>query len=455
MNLPQSGPSGGRKRSTRTVWGAVRAVSSVSTSGRPSLAIAGGRLPGRETVRIPCAIGEGTRHAVLQARADRVVQTGARVTGPARSGEDGVAPGGPRDPGATGDLAQVGSGPSRPARARPSPPRRRVLLCGPGWRLKFETFFHVFDKALLNGLCRAGHQVRHFSDRDTADAVFFGWRRLGRPAVQRRLRRAVERFEPDILLLVHADLVELATLRDIRRAAPALIVASVDCDPLLPEPRERLIRPRAGGRRDLRHQRRRDPAPALRRADRQRHFVPNPLDPAILDPARYAESRRRHDLAYPTRAKERLRLHRYGAPRRARSSRCARSGGMARRSMAGRSSARSRRRGRRSTIRPSTTTSIRRTGSRSSTGWGSASACAGPAAIASFWARTRRSGTTDPKTWPRSCARPFARAAGPRSRARGARPICAQFDSGLVADYLVARLTGSDPGDLAWAEGGT
>lgn len=194
----------------------------------------------------------------------------------------------------------------QPPAAPPSVPRRRVLVCGPGYRLKFANFFHAFDKALMNGLIRAGHHVRHVSDRDTADGAFLGWRAIGRPVVQRHLREVAEAFEPDILLLLQADLVAPATVRAIRAALPGLVVANVDCDCPRVAPAMRRIERFApvvdatfvtsGGRilADLR--RRIGPA----------FFLPNPLDPAILDAGRHAGIERTHDIVLATRAGDRF-----------------------------------------------------------------------------------------------------------------------------------------------------
>lgn len=337
------------------------------------------------------------------------------------------------------------------ARTGPCPPRRRILLCGPGWRMKFETFFHVFDKALLNGLCRAGHQVRHFSDRDTADSVFFGWRQVGRLAVQRRLRRAVELFEPDILLLVHADLVELETLRAIRRAAPALIVASVDCDPLLPAPRERLTRHApmvdatfvtSGGAL----------LSELRRQIGTAFFVPNPLDPAILDPDRYAEIERTYDLAYPSRAKERFAFT--DAVRRAAPELSVLEIGRTGPPLYGRpferalSSARA-------ALNKSAFDHDLYSSDRIAQLYG-----LGLCVCMSRTSGYREILGPDAALWhdgPEDLAAQLREAVGSGRWAEIARvgraAYLAQFDSVLVADYLVARLTDSDLGDLIWAEG--
>ncbi len=340
---------------------------------------------------------------------------------------------------------------TRSAWASPAPPRRRVLLCGPGWRLKFETFFHVFDKALLNGLVRAGHQVRHFSDRDTADAAFFGWRQLGRRAVQRGLRRAVELFEPDILLLVHADLVELETLRAIRRAAPGLIVASVDCDPQLPSPRARLVRHgpavdatfvTSGGA----------ILAGLRRQLGTVFFVPNPLDPAILDPARYAQVEKTHDLAYPTRAKERFAFT--DAVRRAAPELSVLEVGRDGPPLYGRPFERA-------------LSSARAALNKSAFDHDlySSDRIAQLFGLGLCVCMNRASGYQpllgpEAALWhdgPEDLAAQLRDAVGSGRWAEVARAgraaYLAQFDSALVADYLVARLTGSALGDLAWADG--
>lgn len=184
----------------------------------------------------------------------------------------------------------------------------RVLVCSPGYGLKFRRLFYGFDKVFLNGLVRSGHQVRHFADRDTADGFLFGWRWAGKGAVQRQLRRTAADFEPDILILLQADLVDPATVAALRRRHPAMKMALVDSDyPLSPKQRLRHARygPHcdaafltcAGG-----------PLQSVAEHYRQAFFVPNPADPGIMDPAPYAEGGKPHDLFFAARDGARFKI---------------------------------------------------------------------------------------------------------------------------------------------------
>lgn len=110
----------------------------------------------------------------------------------------------------------------------------RVLLVGFSERNKyFGNFFHATVHKLRNGFIRAGCHVVWFSDRDIADySAPFRFRPLGKPSANAKLRRLADLIEPDVICLMHADLIEEATLSAIRKRLPLVRLVSVYLDPI-------------------------------------------------------------------------------------------------------------------------------------------------------------------------------------------------------------------------------
>src|SRR5579862_2777620 len=78
-------------------------------------------------------------------------------------------------------------------------------------------FQHNTAIKISNGLIRNGHLVLNFSERDVARAgTLFGHRKFGRATVNRALRDFCREHSPDLLLLGHADMVDRATVIEIR-----------------------------------------------------------------------------------------------------------------------------------------------------------------------------------------------------------------------------------------------
>jgi len=109
-----------------------------------------------------------------------------------------------------------------------------VLLVGFSERNKyFGTFFHATLHKLRNGFIRAGSHVVWFSDRDIADySAPFRYRPLGQRVANAKLLQLVDTIEPDVICLMHADLIAAATIATIRRRHSAIKIVSVYLDPL-------------------------------------------------------------------------------------------------------------------------------------------------------------------------------------------------------------------------------
>lgn len=86
---------------------------------------------------------------------------------------------------------------------------------------------------LFFGLIRNGHFVQGFSDRDVAAfEAPFGIRNLGAGRANRRLLETAEAVQPDLVVVGHCDLIENATLEEIRRMQPGVAIAGCNNDPL-------------------------------------------------------------------------------------------------------------------------------------------------------------------------------------------------------------------------------
>jgi hypothetical protein len=109
----------------------------------------------------------------------------------------------------------------------------RILHCASFRHRKYSYWYPSIEQKLTNGLIRLGHSVECFSQRDVAkNEAWLGHKRFGGRAVNRRLIEACENYCPHVLLLGHAELIENATVVEIRRRHLGIRVAMWYCDPL-------------------------------------------------------------------------------------------------------------------------------------------------------------------------------------------------------------------------------
>ncbi|MAM86568.1 glycosyltransferase family protein [Allohahella sp. A8] len=86
---------------------------------------------------------------------------------------------------------------------------------------------------LYFGLIRNGWLVQSFSERDVAAfEAPFGIRDLGRKKANKRLLETVEAFEPDLIIVGHADIITNQTLEQARVLRPGVVIAGCNNDPL-------------------------------------------------------------------------------------------------------------------------------------------------------------------------------------------------------------------------------
>ena len=89
------------------------------------------------------------------------------------------------------------------------------------------------SRKLYHGLIRQNHNVLEFSDRDLARyEAPLKIKPIGRRRANQRLLETCDNFQPEMILLGHADLIENQTLLDIKRKLPHLRIAYRNVDPL-------------------------------------------------------------------------------------------------------------------------------------------------------------------------------------------------------------------------------
>jgi hypothetical protein len=120
----------------------------------------------------------------------------------------------------------------------------RIVVAGNFNESKAGANFYATVRKIANGLTRNGHMVIPFSDRDVArERGPFGIGRAGEAAANRRLLALCRQFRPELLVLVHADKINNATLDEIKALTPAPRIAVINLDPLfLPENPPRIRR---------------------------------------------------------------------------------------------------------------------------------------------------------------------------------------------------------------------
>lgn len=109
----------------------------------------------------------------------------------------------------------------------------KIVHCANFSEKKFGASFYSTDRKISNGLIRNGHMVHDFSYRDVARyQAPLSIKRLGIGKMNRRLIETVKAVKPDLLLLGHSELVDNATLHEIRRLQPNVKIAMWWVDPL-------------------------------------------------------------------------------------------------------------------------------------------------------------------------------------------------------------------------------
>lgn len=172
----------------------------------------------------------------------------------------------------------------------------RIIVCSPGYNDKFTAFYYSFDKRFINGLIRLGHSVVHISDRD-ANRTAFDLPILGTYVASRQLFAVAEAYQPELILLFHADKISDRTLREIKHSNPLCRIINIDCD-LIEIDRIKARALRRGANVDATLITSAGISLAtLRQAGLRAGYVPNPAD-SSLDDIGEATSDRHWDMVF-------------------------------------------------------------------------------------------------------------------------------------------------------------
>jgi hypothetical protein len=187
-----------------------------------------------------------------------------------------------------------------------APSGRRVLFVGFSERNKyFGNFFYATIHKLRNGFTRAGCHVSWFSDRDIADySAPLRIRALGQPIANRKLKILIAKTRPDIVVLMHANLITDETINDIRQLSPACRIVSIYLDPIV----DGLFAERFRHAADMSDMAFATTAGAML----QQHavagrvgFIPNPVDTSVEDCSSYGASDHDFDFFFAGKPKGR------------------------------------------------------------------------------------------------------------------------------------------------------
>lgn len=141
---------------------------------------------------------------------------------------------------------------------------------------------YLFPVRINNGFIRNQHEVYWFSDRDVARCSnMFGSSKMGVKSCNRKLLEVCRNFQPDIIALSSADIIQADTLAEARKLLPNVAIFQYYIDPLFYESNLRNARSKAdvvdwtfvttAG-------------PILSRVAGSHSkvtFIPNPVDPSI------------------------------------------------------------------------------------------------------------------------------------------------------------------------------
>lgn len=197
----------------------------------------------------------------------------------------------------------------------------RILHIGNGNEKHLGRRFYDVGRKLQHGLIRSDHNALFFSDRDVARKNGrFGTKWYGKERCNQLLLKLVKNFQPEVMLLGHADIITNESLAEIRTIIPDVRIAQFNVDPLFRPENHRAILERVpyvdaifittGGE-------------VLQRYAAKHHkvsYMPNPIDAALEHYRCHEVEAPKHDVFYAVRAtttsgsqedNDRLRLPRY------------------------------------------------------------------------------------------------------------------------------------------------
>ena len=121
----------------------------------------------------------------------------------------------------------------------------RILHIGNGNEKHAGLRYYDVGRKLQHGLIRNHHNALFFSDRDAARAYgMFGTKWRGEEAANLQILDIVKNFQPEMILLGHADIITNDTLANIRLLQPHVRIAQFNVDPVFRSENDAAIKAR-------------------------------------------------------------------------------------------------------------------------------------------------------------------------------------------------------------------
>jgi Glycosyl transferases group 1 len=171
----------------------------------------------------------------------------------------------------------------------------RILIAG---HFKYNMHYGILHK-LYHAYIRLGHCVMLFDDRTIARAAtIMGSRTWGIKPMNRRFFDAALCFEPDVILLGHAEMIHNETLQRIKDSLPSVRLIYRNVDPLIHPQNCRDIMRRTTMMDWIFVTTAGEGLKQFAGANAKIAYMPNPIDPAIETGTAFANAHPVHDVFY-------------------------------------------------------------------------------------------------------------------------------------------------------------
>lgn len=202
----------------------------------------------------------------------------------------------------------------------PRSPRRIIHVANFGFK-PTKVYLHHTAAKLSNGWTRAGHHVINFSDRDIARwRSPFGYKPLGKLAVNRLLQKLCRDVQPDVVAFGHADTITAETIAAIRSAHPHVKMLQWNFDWWVPSNHALSDDPTVNGNKE-RILSKRDvldatflttagaPLQEIATPSHIAGFMPNPVDPSLERGRNFERTDLPYDLFFASNSADDRRHH--------------------------------------------------------------------------------------------------------------------------------------------------
>ena len=179
----------------------------------------------------------------------------------------------------------------------------KILIVANGNERLLGAKTYVFERKLLNGFIRNGHDVQFFSDRDAArNGTIFGSSRAGHGVANKQFLEFVHNYAPDFVVLTYSSMVKTETLAEARRRLPGLRLAQICMDCLWKAANVEFVADRARIV-DATFVTTAGPVLAqFAKGANKTSYIPNPVDPSIETGRGFERSDQRFDVFWAARA---------------------------------------------------------------------------------------------------------------------------------------------------------